>query len=70
MSNETETQMRLRRAKETLASCREWEAQSRKELINAEAATKRAKERYEDFFAKEQVEEIARRKAIYGHTTK
>lgn len=66
---ETENQTRLRRAKETLAACREAEAEARKVLASAVESTRRAKERHEELFALEEQHEIARRRADYRHTT-
>lgn len=59
--NETENQTRLRRAKESLATSREVEAAARKALADAVESTRKAKERYEELFAKEEQAECNRR---------
>ena len=61
--SETENQIRLRRAKESLTHAREVEAATRKQLIDDEGYTKRAKERYDELFMAEEMAEAARRKA-------
>lgn len=70
MMNETENQIRLRRAKEILATNRAMENEARKALADAIESSKRAKERYEELFAAEEKAEFARRKASYLHCTK
>jgi hypothetical protein len=67
--NETENQIRLRRAKEALANWREVEAEARRALTEAMESTKRAKEKYEELFANEEKAEVERRKADYRHVT-
>jgi hypothetical protein len=70
MMNETDTQIRLRRAKEALAAARE--AESRAITARSEAAEtrRRAKERYDELFLREVQEEYTRRMANYRHATK
>lgn len=60
--NETENQVRLRRAKESLAAYRDAETQARKALADAVNATKLAKDRYEELFMAEESAEAVRRK--------
>lgn len=67
---ETETQVRLRRAKEALQRAREIESAARTALNTAVLATARAKERYEELFLLEEWEEAQRRKHDYLHSTK
>jgi len=69
MTHETENQIRLRRAKEILATNRMMENQARKALAEAIEASKLAKERYEELFVAEDKAEFARRKAAYYHCT-
>lgn len=69
MTHETDTQLRLRRAKESMARAREAESVARKALCDAVQASARAKERYEELFILEEREECQRRKAEYRHTT-
>ena len=66
---ETENQTRLRRAKESLASCRSAEAEARKALAEATESTKRAKDKYEALFAAEEQAEFNRKKSDYRHAT-
>lgn len=61
--NETENQIRLRRAKEALASCQSSENEARKALAFAAEATKRAREKHEALFLAEEEAEVARRLA-------
>lgn len=68
--NETENQIRLRRAKESLAAYRAAESEARKALFYAVESTKRGKEKYEELFMAEESAEAARRKADYRHETK
>lgn len=49
--NETENEIRLRRAKEFLTTSREQENQARITLARAAEQTKRAKEKYETLFS-------------------
>lgn len=58
--NETENQMRLRRAKESLATAREREAVARRSYADATESLKAAKERYEDLFMAEEKAEASR----------
>jgi len=60
--NETETQIRLRRAKEALENSRAAETAARKALAEAVESTKRAKEKYEALFLANEAEECDRRK--------
>ncbi len=55
--------LRLRRAAEFVAHCRESENQVRKELHEATEQTKRAKEKHETLFAECEARACARRKA-------
>lgn len=61
--NETDNQIRLRRAKEALETARKEEAAARKALYEAEQYTKRAKLRYEELFETEEKAECHRRKS-------
>ena len=70
MFHETEGQMKLRRAKESLEHARQKANEARLALASAEADAKRAKEKYEEAFAQEQRREFARRMAEYNHCTK
>lgn len=70
MNHETEDQMRLRRAKEADAACREAEDTARKALAAAVESTKRAKEKYEELFLAAEKREVARLRAAYQHCTK
>lgn len=58
---ETETQTRLRRAKEALSVARDRELTARKALNDAIQTTARLKEQYGLLFLKEEKEECARR---------
>lgn len=69
MSNETENQIRLRRAKESLTAAREREANDRKRLNDSIESAKRAKEKYEELFMAEEKAEVARLKSSYRHGT-
>jgi hypothetical protein len=60
--NETENQMRLRRAKESLATARERESIARRAFADATESLKAAKERYEDLFMAEEKAEATRRR--------
>ena len=68
--NETKTQTLLRNAKQALAAYREKESEARKALASAEQSTKAAKAKYEELFAKEQNEAVAKMKSEYTHCTK
>jgi hypothetical protein len=70
MINETENQIRLRRAKESLATCQVAETEARKALARAIEGTKRARERYDELFIAEENQERARRIITYNHPTK
>ena len=61
--NETENQIRLRRAKEALAAARDRESTARRALAEATESVKAAKDRYEELFMAEERAESARRKA-------
>lgn len=67
--NETENQMRLRRAKESLTTAREMEMHDRKRLNDSIESAKRAKEKYEALFMAEEMAEVLRLKKAYNHTT-
>lgn len=69
MTKETETQTRLRRAKEALARAIEQENEARRELRRAEESRKLLKEKYEVLFLQEEQEEVQRRKSEYRHCT-
>lgn len=69
MSNETETQTRLRRAKEALAAYQNAEAEARKVLAGAIESTKRARDKYAELFLAEETRERARRMDTYNHCT-
>jgi hypothetical protein len=58
---ETETQTRLRRAKEALDAARENELAAIRALDQARQTRERAKERYSELFGREEREEVARR---------
>ena len=70
MTNETENQVRLRRAKEGLKACQDAETEARKSLIRATEATKHAREKYQELFLAEENFEHSRRKTSYSHCTK
>ena len=59
--HETETQTRLRRAKEALDTARANELAAIRALNQARETKERAKERYTDLFDREEREEAARR---------
>lgn len=63
MSTEEEDNLRIRKANEFLAHCREVENEARRELMRAIEQTKRAKEKYEALFAECETRACARRKA-------
>lgn len=69
MNTETESQTRLRRAKESVLALQAAEAEARKALAYAIESTKRAREKYEELFIKEENAECARRKNNYDHCT-
>jgi hypothetical protein len=60
--NETENQIRLRRAKEALSAAKEIADNTRRALIDADSSFKRAREKYEELFLIEEQEECKRRK--------
>lgn len=66
---ETETQTRLRRAKEALYYARDKEAIARNALAIAVDDSRRAKEKYEALFLEEEMNEVARRKSRYNRET-
>jgi len=68
--NETETQIRLRRATEALASYLLAENEARKALGHAVKSSRKAKERMEELFHQDQEEQVAKLKAEYNHCTK
>lgn len=68
-TNETEKQVRLRRAKEAVAACRDAENEARKALAAAIESTRKANEKYNELFL---AEENAQRKLMrdqYNHYT-
>jgi len=67
--NETKTQTLLRNAKQALELYRQQENEARKALAMAADATRKAKEKYEALFMKEQEETVAKLKAEYNHCT-
>ncbi len=69
MIHETETQTRLRRAKESLAAYKNAEDEARKILAGAMESTKRAREKYEELFLAEDKREHARKMNAYDHCT-
>jgi len=66
---ETQTQTLLRNAEQALKSYREQENEARKALAMAADSTRKAKEKYEALFAKEQDEAVARLLSEYRHCT-
>lgn len=70
MTNETENQARLRRAKESVEICQEAENQARAALNRAVEATRRAREKRSELFQAEEKIECARRLKDYNHCTK
>lgn len=70
MSNETELQIRLRRAKDALAYALDKESEARRVLRSAEESRRLAKEKYETLFLEEEQAEAKRRKDAYNHCTK
>jgi len=67
--NETKTQTLLRNAKQALESYRQQENEALKALAMAADSTRKAKEKYEALFLKEQEEAAAKLKAEYRHCT-
>ena len=67
--NETKTQTLLRNAEQALKSYREQENEARKALAMAVESTRKAKEKWEALFAKEQDEAVARLLSEYRHCT-
>lgn len=67
---ETQTQALLRNAKQALEAYREKENEARKALASASESVRRAKEKYESLFLKEQEEAVKAMKADYMHCTK
>jgi len=59
--NETENQIRLRRAKEALAAARDRETIARRAMADATESVKSAKDRYEELFMAEERAEATRR---------
>lgn len=68
-ANETEIQIRMRRAKESIEHCQQAEIEARKALASAIESTKRAREKYQELFMAEEGREYARRKNEYNHCT-
>jgi hypothetical protein len=69
MINETKTQSLLRNAKQALDLYRQEENEARKALFMASESTRKAKEKYESLFQKEQDEAVAKLRAEYNHCT-
>lgn len=69
MAQETENQVRLRRAKDALSEAIEKESEARQALRRAEESRKLLKEKYEAIFLQEEQEEVRRRKNEYRHCT-
>jgi phosphopantetheine adenylyltransferase len=69
MADETETQTRLRRAKEALAAYQAAENEARKALADAVESTAWARRNYERLFLAEENRERARRINAYNHFT-
>ena len=65
--NETETQIRLRRAKESLAVCRASENELRKKLASAVEASHQAKVKMENLFIQDQAEQVVKIKYASTH---
>ena len=63
--NETKTQTLLRNAKQALESYRQQGNEARKALAMIDDSTRKAKEKYEALFLKEENEAVARLKAEY-----
>lgn len=68
--SETDTQIRLRRAKEAWEAAKETETTARRALATAMEETRRAKDRHEQLWLQNEAEEVSRRKLGYLHTTK
>lgn len=68
-SQETDLQVRLRRAKESLAYATDKENEARRALRSAEEYRRIAKEKYEALFSEEEQAEARRRKETYNHCT-
>jgi len=68
--NETDTQVRLRRAKESLAYYREQADNARQTLAAAKKSARNAKERYEALFLQAEKEAVAQQLSEYRHCTK
>lgn len=69
MANETENQMRLRRAKGAISYCQAAEVEARKALASAIESTKRAREKYTELFIAEESRERNHKIAEYNHAT-
>lgn len=67
---ETQTQALLRNAKQALEAYRQQENEARKALASASESVRKAKEKYEALFLKEQEEAVKAMKADYMHCTK
>jgi hypothetical protein len=63
MNSEDEDNIRLRKASEFIAHCRESENQARRELNAATERTKYAREKHATLFAECEARAVARRKA-------
>lgn len=70
MNHETESQTRLRRAKEALENYQAAEAEARKALHHATESTKRAREKYSELFHAEENRVRERLIKDYNHCTK
>lgn len=66
--SETDTEIRLRRAKEALQRCMDIESNLRKELARASKSTAQAKERYEELFMRNEREQVEILKAERRYT--
>lgn len=68
--NKTETQIRLARSIEALNVYRDMENAARKTLAIAVEDSRKAKEKYEELFHKDQTEQVKKLKEDYCHSTK
>ena len=66
---ETENQIRLRRAKESLQMARDNQIDCLRAIRDADESVKRCKERYDELFLKVEQEECDRAKLEYRHST-
>ena len=70
MINESETQIRLRRATEALQIAKARENEARQALASAVQSTATAKAKYEELFHRWNKEEYAKQMNDYRHCTK